>query len=359
MRWTYVASAPGEARAHPAVTATTSAMVVWGGLGATSRQPLVDGLLYEVRSGAWRNIPQAPLDSRIGPSLAATSLGFVVWGGATPASRHLSVGGAFYRYESRRWLTIEDSRLLSCGTAVAVGDRILLWRDMTDGEGEQLDALVFDPHLEVVHEMAPLPIRPPFAPFVYATDIGAIVGGGYRRQPRSNVEFQRLGAGTMRPAPPGSDDDGDWSDVCARYDATTNTWEPLPAPSVSLAGARVLWIGRFALLVRADGASFVWEPTSGNCTPAGMLPLDARGLATEQGRARVGDGAVILLHGSDALQTWWWTDSPRRWQPIESPMERRRGISVIAVGERVAVWGGVSEHEGHVIRHSDGWLLEA
>lgn len=357
-------NAPGPTRSHPALAATGSTMAVWGGLGSGCGGPLLDGLLYQRLSGAWQPIPPAPLERRLGARIGAVPSGLLVWGGA-PESRepHPSPRGAFFRHESQQWepLTPTGVSIATSALATGIGNRVLLW----DGQDEHVDEPIFagacyDPLTDSWTAVAPCPLPPRFSPAILVVENAMLVVGGYRHRVQSRISFDRLGSAPRSASVPDTGNGDEWSNDCASYDLAANTWRLLPSPSASLAGVRLLWLGNSALGVRVDGTSFLWNPADGACTETATLPVGREGLVSEQGRARIGDSALVLLHAADMLVAWLWTPRDQEWRRLQTPpLGGRRGIAVVGIGNAAIVWGGVSEGSGGRQAHRDGWLVES
>jgi N-acetylneuraminic acid mutarotase len=233
--WRRLPAAPIKLRGNtygPQVVWTGEELVVWGGEPLTPQfthdptQPDV-GVAYSPATNRWRTLPKAPVSSfRTQYAAVWSGSEVLLWGGG-------EADGAAYDPASDTWrrLPAAPVDLVAIATYGWTGSELVIWggrpRNGPEGTGPVAAGAAYDPAKNSWRRLAGSPLAPRLLAAYAAGDGALLVWGG------SDGEFTKQYA------------DG------ALYDATTDSWSPLPALAGTGRdrGPRAVWTGdRFLLL---------------------------------------------------------------------------------------------------------------
>ena len=143
--WTTVPAAPVVGRASHAAIWSGSAMVIWGGTGATSGL-LADGAAYDPSTRTWKALPASPLGPRMFETAVAADRSMVVWGG-TGERGDARADGAAYDPAAATWSPLPRSPLppRARHTAVWTGEGLIVWGGSGDGQALHADGAILRP----------------------------------------------------------------------------------------------------------------------------------------------------------------------------------------------------------------------
>jgi hypothetical protein len=350
-QWTATSAsgAPSARQGHVAVVVSGGLMLVWGGIDSAGTH-LASGGLFDPGTNTWIAAPNlaagtgAP-SGRVAASVVSTGTRVIVWGGN--ASSVKVADGGVYDVASDTWApmaTLGAPSAREDGAAVWTGSRMVLWGGAQGSPDNSKTGGIYDPSLDVwvsapnlnAGTGAPLARN---AHEVVWTGAEMIVFGGAE-------VFNRLANGGI-------------------YVPATDTWRAAPALETGAgspgprSGHAQHWTGA-AMLVwgGTDGPS---QPdTGGLYDPASdawlARPNLNAGTGAPPGREDFGGGAlvggrlVIWGGGSSggrlatggiydvAGDTW---SAPPGLNGAGAP-PARSGHTIVAVGDRVVVWGGTA-----------------
>ncbi|HEX7165340.1 MAG TPA: hypothetical protein VF230_00015 [Acidimicrobiales bacterium] len=348
--WRSMASAPIEARAHPARVWTGNELVVIGGQAADGSW-VRDGAAYDPESDTWRQLPDAPTDVRPGSPAVWTGREVIVFPGTFPQDVAKTPSSFAPRppialdLATGQWRELPDPRGGFSVAAVVVEQRVLLLTNDTRAEFSVLE-LVGDAwveHITVPHAMTgdswswdsfaiergalfvSLESRSPDAATVgFALELPEAAGGtteGRRAAPRM----------TPIPRPPGT---GSEIDAHAGFAAGHLV------VSGRLSGDRPR---SFTERYDLDGRNWV----------SGTAAFEDKTAARTSLWASV-PGGVVVLGGTSSP----WTDvralrriydiAANEWRELPAPpIDLDRGGAVgVWTGDELVVWGGLAPRDG-------------
>ncbi|HET9770067.1 MAG TPA: hypothetical protein VFS16_04195, partial [Acidimicrobiia bacterium] len=360
--WKQLPRAPIAGREGHNAVWTGREMVVWGGIGDPTADPLTDGAAFDPQARTWRRIAPAPLAPRTEAEVFWTGTEMVVFGGFSVEVDPL-MDGAAWNPASDTWRRITAPPIgVRDGMVIAwAGDRLVVWGGATIPSLDDPDAET------VMHNdgaawvaaggdwvaLPAAPITPRSAAESVWTGTRLVVTGGYNigeeDDRRDGAAFDPL-SGTWSPIAarpvPGSCGGavpcaGVWTGSVALFPGTGVTYDPagdrwsamaaLPAGDGLVTEETATWTGRRLL---------VW----GNTPPTS----DGDEVESVEGDGTTGDGAEVIDDGEMADEesrgpaaAFGYDPAANRWEAFPvGPLAGREYHSAVWTGQEMLVWGG-------------------